>query len=476
MSAQQLDSVAADSTTSENTADPDSVTYDQAVTDLDDFRANPLQHVGPWLRTSRGVFPIDSVSPDIENNEFSASTYDDLRGIEIIGDEEASVSLAIGGRVQARYAFFRDQSVFENATSNQFELSRARLGFKGWAFEDYLRYRFGTDWSASGARLVDSFAEIDLQKAIGIGFGSSTRFRFGYWRTNFGRQAAESSQNMQFVDRSLTSNVFNIGNNTGIALLGGFTHWYRPVRYEFGVFNGFGTFGDSSRDRLDGNLGLSLRLTEELLGDYYSGESDNALSPLAALRVGGSVAYTRRTRRGVEGSTDEFDNSPAVLLVSDPENGDAFFRMDQLLGREQQYDLFLAGLELDCKHAGWSLHAEYLIRTVSNVTFFSEDTFSDVTQGFYLQGGYFVTEKTELALRHSTVYARGSGSGSPIGRDYHTTSNESGAGLNFYFRRHFSKLQMDLLYYDGVPINSSAMNLLAGDVGMLFRTQYQVAF
>ncbi len=55
-------------------------------------------------------------------------------------------------------------------------------------------------------------------------------------------------------------------------------------------------------------------------------------------------------------------------------------------------------------------------------------------------------------------------------------SNETGVGLNFYFRGDDSKLQFDLFKYDGAPITSSALNIRAGDVGWMFRTQYQLAF
>ncbi|MEZ6104993.1 MAG: porin [Pirellulaceae bacterium] len=446
--------------------------------DLDDYESNPLQHHGPWLRTRQGYLPVFEVTGRGENGSSVADTYDDLIGIEVLsaGGDATPFSLNIGGRLQLRYGYLRDQSVFENPTLNQFDVARGRLGFRGHIFDSYVRYNIGTDWSPSNARLVNGFAEVDLQEGLGIGFGSSTRLRFGYWRTNFGRQAAESSQNLQFVDRSLASNVFNLGNNTGIGLLGGFTHWYRPVRYELALVNGFGTFGATDRDQLDRNLGVALRVTEELMGDYSSGESDNDLSPLAAIRVGASAAYTRRSRRGVGGSTGEFDNSPAFLLVDDPANGDAFFAMDQLRGAETDYDLLLGGLEADIKHAGWSLHAEYLCRWIDNVRFNTTHQFHDFTHGFYVQSGYFLTEKTELAARHSTIWANGFGDGSPINRDYRTTSNESGVGLNFYFRRHLSKLQFEAMYYDGVPINANSMNLLAGDRGLLFRAQYQVSF
>ncbi len=442
------------------------------------LQGNPLQHDGPWLESSTGMLPVESLSGPAGGNPDNIDPYDDLNGFELFekDDDGRSFSLQIGGRTQIRYTNFHDRSIFQNPGANDFDVSRTRLGFRGHVFERFLRYNIALDIAPADAKLANGFAEVNLQDSVGLGFGNSTRLRYGYWRTNFGRQAAESSQNMQFVERSLTSNVFNLGTNTGIAVLGSFTNFYRPVNYEVALTNGFGTFGASGRDELDSNFGVAMRFTEELFGEYTSGESDNDLSQYAAVRVGASGAYTRRTRRGVNGSASEFDNSPAFLLVSDPTNDTAVFSMDQLNGVEQEYDIWLGGLEFDCKHAGWSLHSEYLFRWINNVEFTSPDTFKDFTHGFYVQGGYFLTEKVEIVARQSTVYATGSGSGSPVGTDYQSTSNESGGGINFYFRRHFSKLQLDVFHYDGAPINSSAMNLNAGDEGVMYRIQYQLAF
>lgn len=439
---------------------------------------NPLSHQGNWLRAKQHWLPIESLSDNYGLDPASIDAYDDIVGVEVIDSSGGSqrISMRIGGRAQVRHTYFQDESVFSNPSSNQFEISRARLGFRGYVLEDYLRYNLGLDMSPGNARLVNAFAEVNLQDALGLGFGTSTRLRYGFWRTNFGRQAAESSQRMQFVDRSLASAVFNLGTNTGLSLIGGFTAGYRPVRYELNLSNGFGTFALTSRESLDAHPAVALRVTQELFGDYQSGESDHDLSPFAAVRSGFSLGYTRRTRRGPEGSTAEFDNGPAFLLVADPVAGEAVFAMDQLRGIEQAYDLWLAGVELDCKHAGWSLHTEYLFRWIDNVQFNSDHDFRDYTHGFYVQGGYFLTEKVEVVARQSTIYARGEGRGSPTGANYRTTSNATGVGVNFYFRRDFSKLQVDVFHYDGAPIRASALNLNAGDQGTMVRAQYQIAF
>jgi len=402
-------------------------------------------------------------------------------GIELIPDnvsEDNNYSMRINGRLQVRYSYFDDRSPFANSSANEFELERIRLDARGFVFDEYLKYRFSSDWDSDGntvAGLTNAYAQWDLQEALGIGWGDSTNLRVGYWRSRFGRQRSTSSRLMQFVDRSLTSTFFGIGRNVGVAVNGEFTHRYQPVNYEFALTSGFGTGTNSPRTDLDNNLAVVARINKTLRGEYRDDESDIGLDSINTLRIGASTAYTRRTRRGATGASEEFDSDPSSLILTDVTNGTPSFDMSDLSG-EEEYDLFLAGIEADWKHCGWSLHTEYILRSIQNVKFNGPEIFSDFTHGYYFQGGYFVTEKVELVARHSGLFAEGRGSGSPTGSDYQTSSFATGGGVNFYFRGNHSKLQMDAFYYDGAPINSSSMNLRAGDQGLMFRTQYQLSF
>jgi phosphate-selective porin OprO and OprP len=413
--------------------------------------------------------------------------YRDGGGIELIPDDIQDTrlfSLKVSGRLQTRYSNFDDRGPFNNPSLSEFELERVRLGFRGFVYDRWLRYNVGTDWDSDGlggvannGGLLHAFTQVDLQDAAGIGWGNKTALRLGYWQTNFGRQISESSKRLQFVDRSIASAVFNPGFNAGIALLGEFTHDYRRARYELAVLNGIGTASSRPRRGFDNNPGIAFRLTEEVIGEFEAGESDNALSEFPALRIGISSAFTRRTRRGGAGSADEFDNNPALLLAPNVAAGKPFYAMDELPGAaERNFDLWLLATDASWKYCGWSLHGEYLLRWIDNVRFASPDNFKDFTHGFYVQGGYFLTEKVELAARHAAVYANGSGSASPIPGGYSNSFHETGMGLNFYFRGHNSKFQIDVFHYDGVPVNSSAMNVMAGDDGTMVRAQYQLSF
>ncbi len=447
----------------------------------------PAAQPSRYRSVSHGSFTSPRVVSGGTANIQTDDVYRDGGGIELIPKEvqdQQQFSLKISGRLQTRYSQFDDRGPFGNQSVNEFEMERVRLGVRGFVYDRWLRYNIGTDWDSDGlggtvnsGGLLHAFTQVDLQKAVGIGWGDRMAIRAGIWQTNFGRQITESSKRLQFVDRSILSAVFSPGFNPGIGLLGEFTHDYRRVRYELALLNGLGTGSNRPRSGLDNNPAVTLRIAEDLIGVWERGESDNALSELPMLRVGVSSAFTQRTRRGGAGASDEFDNSPAQLLAPDVTAGQPFFAMDQLPGAsERQYDLWMLGFDVSWKYCGWSLHAEYISRWISNVEFDSADDFGDFTHGYYVQGGYFVTEKVEIAARHAGVFSDGSGSASPIPGGYSNQFRETGAALNFYFREHNSKFQIDVFYYDGSPVNSSALNLVAGDVGTMIRAQYQLSF
>lgn len=409
-------------------------------------------------------------------------SYNDGGGLAILfDDEEIPFSMIVNGRIQTRYSLLSDASRFQNPSLNEFELERARLGFRGYAYEKYLRYDLSFDFDSDGgtghsASLITAMSELRTDEALGIGWGDRLYLRAGFWRSNFGRQVAESSKRMQFVDRSLVASFFNIGSNTGIGVRGEFTYLYKPLRYEISFLNGLGVGNNTPRSGFDDQFALSYRSTFDLLGNYAAGEGDIRLSSVPTMRIGSSLAFTRRKRSGEEGSTDEFDASPANLMVEDIANNLPISFMDDLSGRERSYDLLLGGLEASYKHCGFSLHGEYFVRSIQNVEFLGTESFQDLTHGYYVQGGYFITEFVEVALRHGTLFAHGEGDGSPTGLPYTATANESAVGLNFYFRGDDSKLQFDVSKFDGAPLTSSSLNVRAGDSGWLLRAQYQLSF
>jgi hypothetical protein len=92
--------------------------------------------------------------------------------------------------------------------------------------------------------------------------------------------------------------------------------------------------------------------------------------------------------------------------------------------------------------------------------------------GFMVQAGYFVVpEKLELASRGSRMV----GDSWTLG-EVDQCSDEVAGGMTWYVRGHNVKLALDVSHFNGAPIESSTLNTIAGDVGWLLRTQFQLMF
>ena len=90
------------------------------------------------------------------------------------------------------------------------------------------------------------------------------------------------------------------------------------------------------------------------------------------------------------------------------------------------------------------------------------------TRGFVVDIGYMlVPESVEVMARIDAV-------NSAFGDSW-----EYAAGINWFINgthKHKHKLTFDVAVLDGVPAGSSSPNYETGQVGTLFRLQYQVAF
>ena len=92
--------------------------------------------------------------------------------------------------------------------------------------------------------------------------------------------------------------------------------------------------------------------------------------------------------------------------------------------------------------------------------------------GFNLQSGYFVVpQKLEALARWSRIV----GDSGTLGVA-NQSSEEIGAGVAWYFRGHHAKIISTADYISGAPLTEDRLDLLAGDVGWLYRTQLQLAF
>ncbi len=186
--------------------------------------------------------------------------------------------LRVNSRVQMRYSHFESDGPTRD--ENNFELERAFLIFSGFAYTPDLAYHIKLDGDSDeteGVDLLDYYVAYDYGHAV---LGQDTgRFGFkaGKYKMPFTRARWENGFNLQFADRSMASEFFDINRSIGIGKFGRFDVCERAVNWESALFNGFQTqrFVPGRAGELDRNFGYATRVYSDPIGDYgKDGEPD----------------------------------------------------------------------------------------------------------------------------------------------------------------------------------------------------------
>ena len=370
--------------------------------------------------------------------------------------------LRLNGFGQLRETRFDSRS--GNPDLNQFQLIRGRLTFSGNAFTPDFRYFIQLDGRSSAGdefRLLDYFMEFDLGRNWLDLNRNALVFKTGRYKVPFSFARFMSSREFQFSDRSMGSMYFDLNRSMAWGL-GGRSQWRgMPLIWETSLYNGFVTGGaeTGSFGALDDNFAFSARIFAFPMGDWGAGTlADFDWHETLATRVGAAYAGTTIGR---EGST-EFN----MIRVVDSGN-----RLGNLLpDAVDEYHVDTFCVDASCKYRGWSATSEYYFRNISG--FQGAELPGLFDHGFWLQVGKFVVpRKLELLSRWSRVV----GTSGTLGVD-HQSADELAGGCVWYFRDQHAKLTVDATWLNGAPINSSALDISAGAIGWLVRTQIQFAF
>ena len=131
-------------------------------------------------------------------------------------------------------------------------------------------------------------------------------------------------------------------------------------------------------------------------------------------------------------------------------------------------DVFFYGVDFAAKWRGWSFNSEVFLRWLEN--FEADGALPDnnlLQRGYYIEGGRFIVpQKLDVNFRYSEVQGLYGG------------GSEYTAGFNWYPLEQSFKLKwsFDVTVLDGSPLNNSSSDILVGDDGTLFRTQFQAEF
>ncbi len=337
---------------------------------------------------------------------------------------------------------------------NAFEIEDLFLTFGGHIHDPKLTYKIvvlGDTDSAHNWRTYNAYINYAAMPEL--------QFTAGLVKLPFGRQELSSKSTLQFVDRSLANEFFNLDRSIALAVHGTIA---KKLTYIAGIANGIANANDTI-EQMDTNFIYGGRLIAHLLGGPIMTESDLAFSKDPQLEVGMSMGF----------GDDNGDLNPGAWY-SIPDR----IRRGRGLGGTAVADLtgtdyFQFGADVAFRYRGFSATAEYWVRTIDGDSKYSQWELltgrDDAThqQGGYVQVGYFVIpKKVEVAGRLGGVWDHGN-----------DAAWEYAVGVNYFpFSTYNVLVQADYTRISESPCVSSSANWGLNDEVDMVRVQLQVKF
>ncbi len=337
---------------------------------------------------------------------------------------DGNFALTATGRIQVRFTNDWNEKEKPNNTEGQdsqnFAVQRARLTFKGFAFDPKLKYEIQMDVagdtvtagaSTSGNRFTSlrtAFVEYDFDPAFTIAAGQL--------KNPYGRSSElTSSGGLEFVDRSMVAGVFE------------------PTFFEPGMLIA-GKFGGESKDFLEYDVGV------------YNGDgqnvanNDDGLSYTGRIAVSpwGQVPYTEADLRP-EADRHAFKLTLGLNALYNQDNNGKFAFDTNPLTYEDDYRL---GADLTMIWEGFYSQSEFHYRRDHDIT--ERKIF-----GWFSQLGYaIIPEHLDVALRYSVAdwdYQSSGVATLSAGNqaDLPTALREYLFVVGYYWNGHAEKIQLD---------------------------------
>lgn len=377
---------------------------------------------------------------------------------------ESPFSLKINHQGTVRYSHFaRDErSWTDNAgnvnpikSTSDFLIPRGRLIFSGNAFLPKLTYNVNIDYNTVGRNAIGFRAY-----SLSYRFSRAIEVSVGQNKVPGSREWLHSSWEAQEgPDRSMATTFFRPSLSQGIWCKG---EPLDGLYYHAMYSNGFNTL-NKTPNQFEQRGCLSDSVWWEPLGDFGPGYSDIEDHDELVMRAG--TSYTFALGQGSQSDSDAIENS--AVRLSD---GTLITQLGALSPGVtlQRYDLSLAALDLAFKVRGFSLSTEIYFQELSSLQGNDSIELSPTrAHGGFAQGGYFVLpRKMELYSRTSWVTgAFGSGT-------------EVAGGFNWFILPGKSNLRytFDVAGLESSPADQNRTGLVAGQTGILVRTQINASF
>lgn len=270
------------------------------------------------------------------------------------------------------------------------------------------------------------------------------------------REWLSGSLQTRLADRSLVTTFFRPDRTIGVWAIG------EPVAdlfYRAMIGNGFNT-SDLSPPHVDTQFVYSASMWK-CIGDYGQGFSDLEWHDSPAAQFGHSLTFSSNSD-----SSGAWLDEQGFVRLSD---GTSLSQIGALSPgvTVNHFDTYLYALDAAFKYRGFSFNSEYYLRWLQSIEGDGPLPISqNFDHGFYAEGGYFLIPRMiEANCRVSQIFGQ------------FGDAHEFAGGINWFINgAHTCKFTFDVSKLNQSPVENSGTNYRAGDDGVMFRSQLQVAF
>ncbi len=416
---------------------------------------------GAGAKSLEEILKEKGVISDSEYKEATKSKVLDYklgRGVTIRPSDQ--FQLTIGGQITPRYTY-TDNSTPTKGDSSEFRMRYAKMWMTGFAYTKDLTYTLQAEFENANSSKFVELAYLNYRVV------DEFQVQPGEAKVLFGRQWLASAAALEFVDRSIVSDTFRPGYDTGAVLWGniyggrivygaGVTGGVgqntlrtndRPAYNARVVLNPFGYMGYSEAD-IEWNYKPLLSIGANYWHDTLKLTFTPAVPNRTVLTPGGGTTVIAGTPAS---STIESNNLNLLWLSGTyPANLAMFNRTENL-------NIDMYGIDAAFKWRGFFALAEYLEGRAKG-----DDSGKALrSYGWYAQAGYFILPThLEVAVRYSYLNPN-----TNISKNLNTQFQ---GAVSYYFFGHNLKIQADY-----TNINDRAVG---GTSGNVYRLQTNILF
>ena len=336
-----------------------------------------------------------------------------------------------------------------------FDITRAYLGFSGFALDPKLQYSF---MLATTSTVNVSY----ILAVLGYQFNKEIGLYFGYNKVPGTREWFESFKNTMGADRSMATTFFRPSMSPGVWITGE----PLPDFHYYGMISNSVNSLAQLGDRQTTQMSYAGNVWWEPLGSFGPGFTDEEYHEKPAVRFGSTAVYDRLMREYVIGSVMENPENTVARLS----NGIPIFTPGAIAPGVNLLTAsdFLWTLDAGLKYRGLGLSGEYYFRWLNN---FQTDRPMPGIKQIYDQGGYLQLSYAILPKKLE-LYTKSSLIAGPYG-----SGNDYGGGVNWYVNGTRKwRATAEVLQVNRSPADNILTGYRTGESGTLLQLQMLTDF